>query len=114
MLMQRRVPNFAHPFSSFVPICASSCVRKQSLGMHFDSRNANAEVVIGLSLGEDSNNSGRLFDNASVCGFVSCRCNSEVCHVILHLIQLRDKLKVKKRNTPSKTRGINQQLLFFE
>lgn len=36
--------------------------RKQALGMHFDSRNANAEVVIGLSLGEDQ---GHIFFSRS-------------------------------------------------
>lgn len=39
-----------------------TCNRKQALGMHFDSRNANAEVVIGLSLGEDQ---GHIFFSRS-------------------------------------------------
>ncbi|CAK9053085.1 Glucose-6-phosphate 1-dehydrogenase, partial [Durusdinium trenchii] len=38
------------------------CNRTQALGMHFDSRNANAEAVIGLNLGEDH---GHIFFSRS-------------------------------------------------
>eukprot|EP00434_Breviolum_minutum_P006750 symbB.v1.2.005954.t1/scaffold351.1/size221948/5 len=53
---------FVQRYESTGDVDLETCNRKQALGMHFDSRNANAEVVIGLSLGEDQ---GHIFFSRS-------------------------------------------------